>query len=540
MRLKTRILVIIMASLAGLVAMGAFSLYSVRQTMLEERQARISVLLDFAKAQMSFFQKQEASGKMSREEAQSRAVQAIQAQQTEKDYFIVRDLADNRLLVHATASRIGKIDPGGKMPDGRSVNDLYKEKIKASPDGKGFVLLNAARPNSEDKTKYSKLNGATIFEPWNWMIAIGFFVDDVDAKFWEQSSVFFGVSGVVLILLLTITFQLLRSLNRSLSGIQSVMKNIRTSNDFTQKVTVSSRDEIGLMAMDFNELLGTLQEAFSHFKTSISSVFNASESFVNASERSANASALTSEAASSMSASVDQMSVSINQVSENAQSASVLARKTGQLSGEGGEVISSTVKEMHQIADAIDSTALAIGDLGQQSNKISSIVQVIKEVADQTNLLALNAAIEAARAGEAGRGFSVVADEVRKLAERTSLATGEITSMIGNIQVSSQSAVDAMQRTVEQVKSGRTMAEHAGESIIEIRQAAVDVVNIVEDIAASIAEQTMASQSFAQQLERVSKAVEENKSASEETSDVAHHLDDLASQMQDMAAKFTI
>ena len=84
------------------------------------------------------------------------------------------------------------------------------------------------------------------------------------------------------------------------------------------------------------------------------------------------------------------------------------------------------------------------------------------------------------------------------------------------------------------------MAEHAGESIIEIRQAAVDVVNIVEDIAASIAEQTMASQSFAQQLERVSKAVEENKSASEETSDVAHHLDDLASQMQDMAAKFTI
>ena len=104
----------------------------------------------------------------------------------------------------------------------------------------------------------------------------------------------------------------------------------------------------------------------------------------------------------------------------------------------------------------------------------------------------------------------------------------------------SQSAVSAMQQTVGQVKSGRDMAEHAGKAIVEIRQAAADVVSVVEDIADSIAEQSAASQSIAQQLEQVAQAAEENSSSSAESSTAAHHLGDLAHEMRDAAAKFTV
>ena len=343
-----------------------------------------------------------------------------------------------------------------------------------------------------------------------------------------------------IVLSVIIATAMVRSITRPLHDIQAAVSTVRNDNDFTVSVPVSSHDEVGATAAAFNELLATLRQTMAHLKQSIAQVAGASQSLVTASEQSAQASGSTSEAASSMAASVEQMSVSINQVSDNAHSASELAQRAGTLSAEGGEVIGNTVAEMERIGDAIDRVAGAIGNLGEQSQQISSIIQVIKDVADQTNLLALNAAIEAARAGEAGRGFAVVADEVRKLAERTTNATGEISTMITNIQASSQSAVDAMRDSVAQVKTGRALAEQAGTAIIEIRRAAGDVVSVVADIADSIAEQSTASQSIAQQLEHVAQAAEENNAASDETASSANQLGELAVEMRTTTERFKI
>ena len=363
----------------------------------------------------------------------------------------------------------------------------------------------------------------------------------VGMSFYEETrNLTITIATITILFSVAFMIWLVRSITLPLNRIQGIMEQVSASNDFTQTARIETKDEIGRMATAFDILMRNLRGTFVYLKQSIEKVDDAGKGLVIASDEAARASSLTSEASSSMAASVEEMSVSINQVSDNAKQASSLANKAGVLSAEGGQVISNTVKEMQQIGDAIDHVAEVIGKLGDQSDKISSIVQVIKEVADQTNLLALNAAIEAARAGEAGRGFAVVADEVRKLAERTTKATSEISNMIGDIQDSSQSAVSAMQQTVEQVKSGRDMAEHAGKAIVEIRQAAADVVSVVEDIADSIAEQSAASQSIAQQLEQVAQAAEENSSSSAESSTAAHHLGDLAHEMRDAAAKFTV
>ncbi len=147
-----------------------------------------------------------------------------------------------------------------------------------------------------------------------------------------------------------------------------------------------------------------------------------------------------SSAASSMAATVEELTVSINHVSDNAGEAHDLSSQSGRLAQDGGQTIQASVDSMRSIAGTVQSSATRIGELGEHSERVSSIVSVIKGIADQTNLLALNAAIEAARAGEQGRGFAVVADEVRQLAQRTTNSTQEIAAMIEKIQAATQAA----------------------------------------------------------------------------------------------------
>jgi methyl-accepting chemotaxis protein len=217
-----------------------------------------------------------------------------------------------------------------------------------------------------------------------------------------------------------------------------------------------------------------------------------------------------------------------------------ISRKSGKLSTEGGEVIHKAAAEMSQIAETVRLTAQAIEELGQHSNQISSIVQVIKDVADQTNLLALNAAIEAARAGEQGRGFAVVADEVRKLAERTTKATEEITQMIGTIQHSAQAAVSTMSSAVDQVSGGVALAKQAGSAITQIKDGAEQVVAVVNDISSALTEQSSASNDIAAQVEKVAQMTEENSAAAAETSSAANNLQELASHMRATVSRFKI
>jgi methyl-accepting chemotaxis protein len=181
-----------------------------------------------------------------------------------------------------------------------------------------------------------------------------------------------------------------------------------------------------------------------------------------------------------------------------------------------------------------------ITTLGEQTTRISTIVNVIREVADQTNLLALNAAIEAARAGEQGRGFAVVADEVRKLAERTAAATGEIATMIAAIQGSAQTAVGRMSEAVKEANVGAQLAGDAGNSINAIRDGATRVAAAFQDIANAIAEQSSAGQLIAQQVEQVARASDENSDAVSHTADAAHTLETLSHEMRRRIDQFKV
>jgi methyl-accepting chemotaxis protein len=337
-----------------------------------------------------------------------------------------------------------------------------------------------------------------------------------------------------------IAWKIIRSIVTPLSSLQTTMVEIEHSGDFTRRVEVSGSDEVGQTAASFNHLLESLRMALSEVFKDTAQLDAAATELSTTAQQVAASSEMTSESSSAMAAAVEEMTVSVTHISQNAQETSEITQNAGKLSQQGSDVIRRTVDEMHTVAESVKKSSETISELGQQSEKISGIVQVIKDVADQTNLLALNAAIEAARAGEQGRGFAVVADEVRKLAERTTSATGEIGTMIAAIQSSSQSAVGAMSSAAKRVETGVTLADEAGEAITSIQQGTQQVETHVNDITMILAEQGTTSQAIAQQVERVAQAAEENSAAARNSSASAQNIEQLARAMRTAIGKFRV
>ena len=252
MRLKTRVLIIIAASLMGLLVMGFIGLYSMRLSMLEERRAQIAQLLDFADSQLRYFQGLEASGKLTREEAQTRAKEAIGAQRQGADnYFFIRSLNDDYFVMHPISSRLGKPDDGGRLPDGRTVVQAYREALASSKDNKGYIELNTLKPGSNNDKRYPKLNGALKFEPWGWMPGIGFYLDDIDARFWKQSTFLLLVGSVLIIMLATLVFRMRNVILKQLGGephdAAESMKRI-ANGDLNVDIVLAKDDSTSLMA----------------------------------------------------------------------------------------------------------------------------------------------------------------------------------------------------------------------------------------------------------------------------------------------------
>lgn len=178
--------------------MGLFGLYTMRQSVMEEREAQIVQLLDFADSQLRYFHALELNGHMNREVAQARAMEAISAQRQDSNYFFIRSLTDDRFIYHPIAARMGTTDDGGRMPDGKSTAQAYRDGAGAQPEQRRRRVTIPAR--SVPDKQFPKMNGVMKFEPWGWMPGTGFYIDDIEARFWRQAAVFLIVGSVLLAL----------------------------------------------------------------------------------------------------------------------------------------------------------------------------------------------------------------------------------------------------------------------------------------------------------------------------------------------------
>lgn len=310
--------------------------------------------------------------------------------------------------------------------------------------------------------------------------------------------------------------------------------------DYTTRVEFSAQDELAEVANQFNDMTAKLRNIIAQVKNTSNDLSKAAAQMAQSADVVATASERQSDSASGMAAAIEEMTVGIDEISRNASAAAERSQQSGALASEGGDVVRKSVKEMERIAESVNQTASVIRALGEQSGRISTIVNAISEIAEQTNLLALNAAIEAARAGESGRGFAVVADEVRKLAERTATATHEITDMVEAIQSGTEKAVVTMESGVEQVREGVDLTKRAGQSMDEINNGAHSVVDFVADISHALREQSSASTEIAQNVEAIAQMAESNSIAVRGAARTAAELERMSGVLRDEVSHFKV
>ena len=194
---------------------------------------------------------------------------------------------------------------------------------------------------------------------------------------------------------------------------------------------------------------------------------------------------------------------------------------------------SDLVEKMSRIYETVTASSAVVKKLGERSEQISEIINVITGIADQTNLLALNAAIEAARAGEAGRGFAVVAEEVRKLAEGSAKAADQIGRLIKEIQKETMEAVNAMQAGSKEVTEGRDVITKAGDALAEIIKVVENTASMVEQISAASQQMSAGTKQVVKSVDDIASTAEEAASATEEAS---ASTEEMTASMQEMSA----
>ncbi|WP_299546748.1 methyl-accepting chemotaxis protein [uncultured Helicobacter sp.] len=225
---------------------------------------------------------------------------------------------------------------------------------------------------------------------------------------------------------------------------------------------------------------------------------------------------------------IQEIVEAVNGVSNIAKQTEENSGYTTELSTKGREAMQITIEEIEKITQTVTLSSEHIRMLEKHSQDISGSAELIKEITDQTNLLALNAAIEAARAGEAGRGFAVVSDEIRKLAERTGVATSEISRMIEVIQNETQTAVEAIQNAVPQVEKGMELANEASNILEQINTQAKDSLNKAKEVTQAADNQVKSMEILVAEFDTITKDSKTTAESMTNNTIAAQSLKDLA------------
>lgn len=400
-----------------------------------------------------------------------------------------------------------------------------------------------------------------------WKIAGTFY----DSEIKDNSSSILQATLVVIIISLVIgaclAFGIIRSITTRLNHLIRASEKV-SEGDLTESINIHAHDELGQLGNSFNQMKDSLYSLIEEVSQTVEQLAASAEELLAGSEQTGKATeeitANLQQLATGSDKQIESLEVTdqkahtllqgIQQIKQNTKTASASVQFASSKAVEGNQSIYRSIEQMGSIHTSVSSLAVSVQQLGDKSQHIGKVVQVISDIANQTNLLALNAAIEAARAGEQGRGFAVVADEVRKLSEQSSTSAKQIETYITEIQTEMQKAITAMNTSSVEVNQGIEMVNSAGSSFEEIQKAVDEVTLQIRGISdttekVSIAEKemvdmidqiTVISEVAAFSTQNISASAEEQLASMEEVTASSAALAKLAENLHGLIGKFKI
>ncbi len=349
-----------------------------------------------------------------------------------------------------------------------------------------------------------------------------------------------ALTGTVLVILVIFGLQTL--IAQPIRDLSQAANNI-SSGDLTHKIRYDSVVEIRELREltdSFEKMTVNLHNVFSGLNRKTDELAQAANQFLVGMRAVAQASENQFLKTKEMAVAIEEMASSVQLVSENAGRSQEVSSKASSAASRGGQAVQETRQGIGRVEQIVTSSAESIRALGERSQQIGQIIDVIKEISSQTNLLALNAAIEAARAGEHGRGFEVVASEVRKLAEKSTDSTAQITAIIEEILRDTDRAVTVMQEATKEVTKGTEMAGRTEAVLHEIISSNTNVSEMINAMADAAKQQSSVSDEVANAVDQISRSAKDVSNQAEEQSSTVQNLFDLAEHLRKVVSDFRL
>ncbi|HXZ09086.1 MAG TPA: methyl-accepting chemotaxis protein [Paraburkholderia sp.] len=509
--LNTKLWLALLITWLGLLFLGGWAAMQSRDTMLAGRKAAIQDVVNAAYGVVADYAELAARHELTDAQAQQQAMARLAAMRFPGNGYMIITTAHPVVIMHPILADLRNKDVSNYTDSNGKL--LFVDMVKlAQTSGEGYVDYMARVPGHTEQVP--KISFVKRFEPWDWYLISGVYVNDVDDAFHASllrylvMIVGIGCLGSVGLVLIT------RNVKRSLGGEPAYAASVAeviANGDLSHDVALGANDD--------GSMLHAMQRMQHRLADTIRRIRGGTETITVAAEQIAagnlDLSARTEEQASSLgetAASIEELTATVKQNADNARQANQMALTTSRIAGEGGEAVQQVVATMQNIATS--------------STRIVDIISVIESIAFQTNILALNAAVEAARAGEEGRGFAVVAGEVRNLAHRSSEAAKEIKRLIED--------------SVESVQSGKTLVEKAGNTMQSLVQSVQRVSDIISEISAASEEQSRGIEQVNIAIAQMDQTTQQNAAMVEQAAAAAQSMQEQVQMLRDTVNVFRL
>ncbi|KQY26820.1 methyl-accepting chemotaxis protein [Rhizobium sp. Root482] len=586
-RISVRLYALVGLALLAIAGAMTLGLFQEQDKLVAQRKAMLEAMNENAVSMFETYYKQEQAGTLSRQEAQARAMEAVQAMRYQGDgYFWINDMHPV-MVMHPIKPELNGVDlTENKDPNGKHLFVAFVDKVKA--EGKGFVDYHWPKPGADKPVlKYSHVAG---FAPWGWIVGTGVYADDLAAMFHRGLIEMALICGAATLLILLAAFSIVRSVVRPIERLKASMQAIADEDVSAEVPETDRKDEIGQMAGVLVVLRDSVKERIGlrereaeqqdrldderrnnehrqqtdarmqadamatvgdaleklasgdltveitgispqysklrdDFNTAVTALRGVIHSIAQSTEVVYGSAGDISQAANNLSRRTEQQAAALEETAAALDEITSTVRSASERAAEAREMVNETKASAGKSGEIVSNAIAAMSRIEGSSSRISQIIGVIDEIAFQTNLLALNAGVEAARAGEAGRGFAVVAQEVRELAQRSAGAAKEIKELIRNSAVEVEAGVTLVRSTGDALKAIEGLVNQVNEHVASIATAA-------REQATGLAEVNTAVNSMDQMTQQNAAMVEETTAASQTLAQESRELKNLLQTFQ--------